>query len=154
MFINQICSREIDTAHPNESITVVAERMHQRSVGTLVIINDVSQVVGIVTDRDLTTRVLATRRPPDETAVHEVMTVAPRTLQEEASIGSALLTMRAGKFRRIPVVNCRNELVGLITLDDILMSLADDIAEIGRILHRETPRAIAEDQAITEFSLF
>jgi CBS domain-containing protein len=82
------------------------------------------------------------------------MTVAPRTLREEASIAGALLIMRAGRFRRLPVVNHRNELVGLVTLDDILMSLADEFTEIGRLLHRETPRAIAEDRESAHVSIF
>jgi CBS domain-containing protein len=146
MSIGRICVRQVDTAHPDESIAVVAERMHQRSVGTLVVVNHAGQVVGMLTDRDLTMRVLAKGLIPAVTAVHEVMTVAPRTALEEASVESALLIMRAGKFRRIPVVDRFNKLVGLITLDDILMLLADDLAEIARLLRRESPQGVAEEQ--------
>lgn len=146
MSIGGICVRQVDTAHPDESIAVVAERMHQRSVGTLVVVNHAGQAVGMLTDRDLTMRVLAKGRDPAVTAVHEVMTVAPRTAPEEASIESALLMMRAGKFRRIPVVDRFNKLVGLITLDDVLMHLADEFIEIGRLLKRESPPGVAEEQ--------
>ena len=57
---------------------------------------------------------------------------------------------RKGKFRRIPVVDHENKLVGLITLDDILMLLSEEFSQIGRLLKCETPRAVVEEQ---EFSL-
>jgi signal-transduction protein with cAMP-binding, CBS, and nucleotidyltransferase domain len=118
--------------------------MHQRAVGTLVVVNDAAQVVGIVTDRDLMSRVLARGRHPAATSVGQIMTVSPKTVSEETSIESALLIMRSGRFRRIPVVERDNKLVGLITMDDILMLLAEEFTQIGRLLTRETPRAIVE----------
>jgi CBS domain-containing protein len=77
------------------------------------------------------------------------MTVGPKTVSEQTSIESALLIMRSGRFRRIPVVERDNKLVGLITLDDILMLLAEEFTQIGRLLTRETPRAIIENSAQT-----
>jgi CBS domain-containing protein len=149
MSVGQICVREVDTANPDETVVVAAERMHQRAVGTLVVVNDTDQVVGIVTDRDLVSRVLAKGRNPTETSVGQVMTVGPKTVSEQTSIESTLLIMRSGRFRRIPVVERDNKLVGLITLDDILMLLAEEFTQIGRLLTRETPRAIIENSAQT-----
>lgn len=146
MAVGKICVREVDTAESNESVAVAAERMHQRSVGTLVVVNHTSQVVGILTDRDLTTRVLAKGLNGVGTAVHQVMTVGPKTVLESTPIESALAMMRSGKFRRLPVVDGRNKLVGLVTLDDILMLLAEELMQIGRLLERETPRGIADEQ--------
>jgi signal-transduction protein with cAMP-binding, CBS, and nucleotidyltransferase domain len=120
--------------------------MHQRAVGTLVVVNNASQVVGIVTDRDLVSRVLARGRSPTETEVREVMTTAPNTVSEDTSIESALSIMRSGRFRRVPVVDRTNKLLGLVTLDDVLMLLAEEFTQIGRLLNRETPRAVIEDQ--------
>lgn len=148
MSVGRICVREVDTANLDESVAVAAERMHQRAVGTLVVVNDADQVVGIVTDRDLVSRVLAKGRNPTETSVGEVMTVGPKTVSEQTSIESALLIMRSGRFRRIPVVERDNKLVGLITLDDILMLLAEEFTQIGRLLTRETPRAVIENSSV------
>jgi CBS domain-containing protein len=149
MSVGRICVREVDTANPDESVAVAADRMDQRAVGTLVVVNDTDQVVGIVTDRDLVSRVLAKGRNPMDTSVGEVMTVGPKTVSEQTSIESALLIMRSGRFRRIPVVERDSKLVGLITLDDILMLLAEEFMQIGRLLTRETPRAIIENFAQT-----
>ena len=145
MSIGRICVREVDTASPDESVAVAAERMHQRAVGTLVVVNNTDHIVGMVTDRDLVSRVLAKGRSPTETSVREVMTLAPKTVSESTPIESALLTMRTGKFRRIPVVDHDNKLVGLITLDDILMLLAEEFSQVGRLLKRETPRSVMEE---------
>lgn len=145
MSIGRICVREVDTAIPDESAAVAAERMHQRAVGTLVVVNDAAQPVGIITDRDLVSRVLAKGRIPTETSVSEVMTPAPRTVSEQTSIESALSIMRSGRFRRIPVVGQDKTLVGLVSLDDILMLLAEEFVQIGRLLERETPRGVIEE---------
>lgn len=145
MSIGRICVREVDTASPDESVAVAAERMHQRAVGTLVVVNNTDHAVGMVTDRDLVSRVLAKGRSPTETSVREVMTLAPKTVSEWTPIESALLIMRTGKFRRIPVVDHDNKLVGLISLDDILMLLAEEFSQVGRLLKRETPRSVMEE---------
>jgi CBS domain-containing protein len=152
MSVGRICIREVDTANPDETVAVAAERMHQRAVGTLIVVDNRDQVVGIVTDRDLVSRALAKGRNPTETSVGQVMTIGPKTVTEETSIESALLIMRSGRFRRIPVVEPENRLVGLVTLDDILILLAEEFTQIGRLLTRETPRAIIESSAHAGFA--
>ena len=64
MSIGRICQREVDLAQVDENVSRAAERMHQRTVGSLVVVNDDQKPVGIVTDRGLTIRVLARARPP------------------------------------------------------------------------------------------
>jgi len=146
MSVGRLCVREVDTASPEEPVLFAAERMHQRAVGSLVVVNETAQPVGIVTDRDLVSRVMAKGRSPTDTFVGEVMTPAPRTVTEQTSIESALSIMRSGRFRRIPVVDHDHKLVGLVTLDDVLMLLAEELTNIGQLLERETPRGVIEEQ--------
>jgi CBS-domain-containing membrane protein len=146
MSVGQICVREVDTADADESVAAAARRMHDRAVGTLVVVDDYARVVGIVTDRDFVSRVLAKGLSPAVTEVGEVMTSAPSTVSEDTSIEDALAMMRSGRFRRVPVVDETNKLQGLITLDDVLMLLAEEFMQVGRILNGETPRAVIEDQ--------
>jgi CBS domain-containing protein len=143
MTIGRICQREVDFADPTESVFQAAERMHQRTVGALVILDAKRQPVGIVTDRDLATRAIAGCRDPFTTTVAEVMTCNPKTVVEETAIETALSLMRSGAFRRLPVVDRDNRLVGLVTLDDVLMLLCEEFATIGALLKRETPVAAA-----------
>jgi CBS domain-containing protein len=145
MAIGSICVRDVDTARAQESVAAAAERMHQRAVGALVIVDESDQVIGIVTDRDLVSRVLAKGRNPTETTIQDVMTLCPKVATEWTPVETALLAMRAGRFRRLPVVEQDNKLVGLVCLDDILMLLAEEFSQVGRLLKRETPRAVMEE---------
>jgi CBS domain-containing protein len=143
MTIARICRRDVDLVDLDESAWAAAERMLQRSVGSLVVINRFQQPIGIVTDRDLVVKVLAPERLPRTTRVREIMTGPVKTALETDTIESALTLMRGGEIRRLPVVDSVGRLVGVVTLDDILALLASDFEEIGRLLRRQTPQAVA-----------
>jgi CBS domain-containing protein len=67
------------------------------------------------------------------------MTPSPTTVTEDAQIATALGYMRAGRFRRIPVVGPDGRLCGILALDDVLAVVAAELAEIGPLLMREAP---------------
>lgn len=142
MSVGRVCIREVDTAQEHESALVAARRMHDRKVGTLVVVDDKSAPIGLLTDRDLTVRVLAAARDPSGTKVADVMTSSPKTVREDAALEDALRIMRAAKCRRIPVVSAENRLSGLISLDDVLQLLAEEFLEIGGLLEQESPRSL------------
>jgi CBS domain-containing protein len=119
--------------------------MHQRSVGALVILNESTEPTGILTDRDLIVRVMAKGLDPNMTTIADVMTMEPKTISEDASIESAMSLMRRGGFRRLPVVDANGKLVGLLSLDDVLMLLAEEFSQIGQLLERETPQGVATE---------
>jgi CBS domain-containing protein len=143
MFIEQICQRDVDTASPEETAFQAAERMHQRTVGALVVVDEANAPIGIVTDRDLMVRVIAAQRDPLVTCLREVMTRSPKTVSELTSLESALSLMQSGAFRRLPVVSDLGHLVGMVTLDDILLLLSEEFTLVGRLLEKETPQAAA-----------
>jgi len=147
MSVGRICQREVDFAERGESAFQAAARMHQRTVGALIVLDAYRRPIGIVTDRDLTTRVIAGCRDPSTTTVEEVMTHKPKTVSEKTAIESALSLMRSGAFRRLPVVDADDRLVGLVTLDDVLMLLCEEFGSIGSLLKRETPVAAAHECA-------
>lgn len=144
MSVARICQRNVDTATPDESAFQAAERMHQRTVGALVVVDGENVPVGIVTDRDLAIRVVAAGRDPYTTTVREVMTPNPQTAIPDTSIESALSTMEDGCLRRLPIVETDGRLAGLVTLDDVLMLFAEDLGRVGGVLKRATPQAAAE----------
>ncbi|WP_164103739.1 CBS domain-containing protein [Candidatus Laterigemmans baculatus] len=147
MSVGRICVREVDLADADETILQVASRMRDRGVGTLVILDALKRPRGIITDRDLVERVLAEGRDPASTTVEEVMTRDPHTVSEGNSIESALTLMRSGRFRRLPVVDGEEQLVGLLSVDDVLMLLAEEFTNVGRLLERETPSGLARENA-------
>lgn len=143
MSVGRICTRDVDVASSDESAQQAAERMHQRTVGTLVVVDANQQPIGIITDRDLVVRVVAAGREPNVTTVNRIMSPRPETAQEDTSIEHALERMGRGGYRRMPVVDHAGRLVGLVTLDDILMVLAGEFDQAGRVLAHQTPRAAA-----------
>ena len=80
MSVGQICQREVDLVEVGETVRVAAHRMGSRNVGSLVVVDRARRPIGVVTDRDLTLRVLARDFDPRETLVGEVMTAKPRTI--------------------------------------------------------------------------
>lgn len=143
MSVGRICTRQVDLAELDEPVWQVAERMHQRSVGTLVVVDDRHHPIGVVTDRDLAIRVLARCSDPIETVVEDVMTHHPETVTEDTPIELALAVMRRRELRRLPVVDGAGRLVGLLALDDVLMLLSEELADIGKLLVGQTPEAAA-----------
>jgi CBS domain-containing protein len=133
----------VDTARRDETVLVIAERMRQRNVGTLVVIDREDRVVGIVTDRDLVVRVIAGRRDPAETTVGDVMTPDPTTVTQHGARDIALLLMKDGGFRRLPVVDDQRRLLGVVSLDDVVRTLHGDMAQIVGVLDVQTPERVA-----------
>jgi CBS domain-containing protein len=142
MSVGRICNREVDLADLDESVQVAAVRMNSRNVGTLVVVDAQSRVIGILTDRDLALNVVGKGRDPATTTVGEVMTKCPDSVQEETAIEAAISRMRAGPYRRLPVIDRDRKLVGLISLDDILDLLSEEFQEIGRLVRQEGPAAL------------
>jgi CBS domain-containing protein len=138
MSVGRICSRDVDTVHFDESVLESARRMRDRQVGTVVVVDNM-RPVGILTDRDLTMRVLAAGLDAKVTRVSEVMTPSPTTIGEDDSIETAVGYMRAGRFRRLPVVGRDGRVIGILALDDVLELVADELADIGQLLKREAP---------------
>jgi CBS domain-containing protein len=143
MSVQRICQPAVDVASLGESVQAIAERMRQRTVGCLVVVNARREPIGMVTDRDLVIRVLAEGKDPFITTIDDVMTRQLKTIREDGTIEQALLLMRGGAFLRLPVVDAQGKLAGIITLDDILLLLSKELTNAGDVLDRETPRAAA-----------
>jgi CBS domain-containing protein len=140
MTIADICRCEVDTAAPHESVRTAAQRMIARGVGTLVVTDAQDRVVGILTDRDVTVRVVAAMRDPESTRVSEVMTGIVHTCHEDMPMAEALALMRAEAVRRLVVVRRDGTVIGIVGLDDVLMHFAREMGDVGRLLGKEDPR--------------
>ena len=119
--------------------------MNDRNVGALVVVDGENRAVGIVTDRDITIRVTAQGRNPVSTTVAEIMTNNPITALEISTAREALFAMRAGRFRRLPVVDHDHQIVGIVTLDDLLDMFATFLSDVHAVIQTERPAALAED---------
>jgi CBS domain-containing protein len=128
---------------PDRTIREAAEVMEQAGVGSLAVM-DGDRLVGIVTDRDLVRRGLA-RGLSLGARVDAVMSAPVVTIDADADIHDAFALFRTHALRRLAVVrdDC---FVGMITVDDLLINVASDLADLARpvtaevlFAHRDSP---------------
>jgi len=107
---------DIQFVNPTASIREAAEDMKRMHRGCLVVIDE-GKLVGILTERDLVQKVLATGRNPNETPVSKIMSGPVITVSSDASLSDAARKMIAHGVRRLPVVE-GSKVVGMLTVSD------------------------------------
>src|SRR5690606_24200781 len=117
---------------PNASAIEAARAIEKNNIGA-VVVQDSGRVVGIVTDRDLAVRVLAKGLDPANTKLSEIMTSPVATLTPWDTHTDAIALMQKWNVRRIPLVE-NERLVGLVTLDDLLLDEAAPLEQLGAIV--------------------
>ncbi len=125
--------QDVVCANADESVVEVARLMRQRRVGCVVVVRE-GRPYGIVTDRDLTLRVIAEKRDPATLTARDVMTYDPACLDRAASIESAARIMRERRVRRVPIIDAAGSVVGIVTSDDLLSLFAREIADTSESL--------------------
>lgn len=143
MPISEICSRGVVIVSPDDSLRTVAELMRQHHVGSVVVARDqdgLCRPVGIITDRDIVLALIAKDVPPETVSAGDVMSEPLETIDETDEIWTALERMRNRGLRRLPVVGSHGELVGIISADDLLELVAEELTNLARIINREQRR--------------
>jgi len=118
--------------------------MRRQNVGSIVV-EQGGEPVGIVTDRDLVTRVLADEINPASVTVASVMSRFPVFLSEQRDLGEALRLMSEMSVRRLPVVDANGRLLGMLSLDDVLVELAGQLGHVKELLRGEVARGQSEN---------
>jgi len=135
MTAGEICSRIVAITYPSMALGEAARLMRERGIGCLVVVEEVSRqesvVAGVLTDRDIAMGVVAADRDPHGLRVGDVMTAKVVTAREDDSLLDLLAMMRRAKVRRIPVTGPRNVLVGIVTLDDVLAAMAQQMQAVA-----------------------
>lgn len=120
---------------PSASLIEAARAIEQNRIGAIVV-QDQGRVVGIVTDRDLAVRALGRARDPNTTTLRDVMTPSPLTLSPADARADAIRLMQEHNIRRIPLVE-DERIVGMITLDDLLLDQAAPLDELAAIVQAQ-----------------
>src|ERR671938_1042875 len=97
------------------SIREAARLMEEEDVGSLPIVDEGTRLVGIVTDRDIAIRGVGRGLDPENTSVFEIASDEVYALTPDDDLDDALQTMARAQVRRLPVVVCENELVGIFS---------------------------------------
>ncbi len=117
MKLKDIMSKSVVKIHPQENVEVAARLLAHYNIGVLPVCDNNGRVMGVVTDRDLVTRCLASNRSPRETKVKDIMTNRVVTASGEMEIGVAAQLMAREQVRRLPVVE-GEKLLGMVSVGD------------------------------------
>lgn len=138
MPLGSYCRRPARTITSTESVRVAAEWMDQQRVGALIVV-DGARPAGLVTDRDVALRVLIDGRDAGSTKVGDLGGDPPVTLSEDLSIQEASGRMRRFGLRRMPVVDAEGNLVGMLTLDDLVRLVAEELGALADVASEQVP---------------
>ncbi|MEE8057971.1 MAG: CBS domain-containing protein [Pseudomonadales bacterium] len=124
LWVSNLMTKEVTTCQPGTLLTEVVRQLHNKLFSCLVVVND-NKPVGIITERDMVT-ILADMLEDvswDSLSMENFMSAPPITIAEDYTLLEAVEIIRSEGVRHAPVVNGRNELVGLLTQTDIINGL-------------------------------
>jgi CBS domain-containing protein len=131
MSLQKFCERPVVTVSPEQTITAACQLLREKNVGCLVAVED-GKLRGILTDRDIALKVTGEKKDPQHTTVRDVMTGNPLHLAVHKTLHDLTALMHTHHVRRIPIVDGGGKVVGMVTLDDLIMLLGQEMADIGQ----------------------
>jgi CBS domain-containing protein len=129
----------------DESVDRAAQIMLAEDIGSIPIVDDADtrKLIGILTDRDIALRIVAEARDPRQTAVREVMSSTPLFCRVDDDVQRAIELMADDQIRRIPIVDARQRVVGIIAQGDVATRLnqAETTAHVVKEISRRAVEA-------------
>ena len=118
MKLREIMAHPVVRIHPEESVAVAARTLARYNIGLLPVCGGDGRICGVVTDRDLVTRCIASGRQPAATPVREVMTTQVVSVRPDMDAAAAAYLMGKQQIRRLPVVE-NGRICGMVSLGDL-----------------------------------
>lgn len=125
MHIKEIMTRDVEVVRPETTVAAAAARMAALNVGPLPVC-DGERLLGMLTDRDLTTRAIAAGQDPHTATVRDAMTTEVVYCFEDQDVQEAAELMKTHKIRRLPVLNREKRLVGMVALADLAVKTGEE----------------------------
>jgi len=140
MPVGDICVLDVITCNRDTKIDEVAQLMRQHHVGDVVVTEESKgkQVpVGIVTDRDIVASVIAVKLDPAIFSAGDLINRKLITVRADLGVFEATQEMRKHGVRRMPVLDQEGTLVGIVSIDDLIELLADEMSELAKLISKE-----------------
>jgi CBS domain-containing protein len=150
MKVNDVMTKDVRTCGPDSDLSAVARMMSMRDCGVIPVVDN-GEVVGVITDRDICIAAGSKNREPSMITVSEVMTRRVYSCPPDAEIQEALQIMREKQVRRLPVIDAKGRLCGILSLNDVAITArdaakpeelsADDVEKTLEAICRHQPEA-------------
>lgn len=146
MNIASLCTRDVVGIRADAPLHEAATRMCEEHVGALVVVtsSEPPQVVGMLTDRDLVLDVLGRVDAPRDLRAGDLAKSPPLAVPGSASLQEAVVAMEKAGVRRLLVVEEDGGVIGIVSADDIVATIADELAALSRALRRNIEREKGE----------
>lgn len=150
MLVKDICTRDVVTMTTGATVVEAARAMREKHTGDVIVVASSERgplrPVGIVTDRDLVLAVVA--QAAERTGQLTIGDAMQRrdlvTIGEDEEVSTALERMLHAAVRRLPVVDGAGGIVGVLSVDDVLVMLADEMNAIARLVRAQPRREESE----------
>ncbi|WP_288380443.1 CBS domain-containing protein [uncultured Massilia sp.] len=136
MHIGQICTSQATHCTRDETVQGAALLMRRQHVGDVIVVDrfdGASVPVGILTDRDIVVSVIAPGLDPASLQVGDIMSEDLLTARDSDDVYETIEKMRLRGIRRVPVVDGSGSRAGIVSADDLLEFLAEEMGELSRI---------------------
>ena len=140
MSAGEYCNREVIIVEPTISVTEAAVLMRHHHVGDLVVVEKEGEEalpIGIITDRDIVIEVMAQKLDPDSLTVKDIMSTDPVSVPVTTSLLDTLELMKQRGVRRVLVVADDGSLQGLLSADDAIELIAEQLNDLTQLVDRE-----------------
>ncbi|HEU4396180.1 MAG TPA: CBS domain-containing protein [Planctomycetota bacterium] len=135
MLVGAIMSRKPVTVGRDHTVLHVARVMREKEVGAVIVVDGRGRPIGICTDRDVTMRAFLQGGNPAAIPVDRIMTKPVVAVAEDTLIFDLLRLMARKGIRRAPVVDAQDQkVVGLVSVDDIILLLTTELANVAEVL--------------------
>lgn len=135
-----ISGQTLQKVSPQENVRAAAKMMRDRKIAAVVVM-EADRLVGIITERDMTCRVIAAGLNPDTAVARDIMTANPDTLSPDDSASDALNMMRERNYRHLPVVK-DDRVVGMVSVRDLYAvyktELEEDLKDRNAFIYGES----------------
>jgi CBS domain-containing protein len=143
MRVGEFCSREVVIVDREETIVEAARLMREKHVGDVVVVEERAGErfpVGIMTDRDIVVQLVAAGIALDAVSIGDAMSFELVTAREEDGLLDTIRQMQLKGVRRLPVVDGRGALVGILSIDDLLELISEQLSGLVTVITREQER--------------
>jgi CBS domain-containing protein len=138
--IGDVCVRDVIIASRATTVLEAAHLMRQHHVGNLVVVDDVNGKrlpVGIVTDRDIVVSVIALGLDARVFSVGDLLLQDLVSVREDQGIFECIQQMRLNGVRRMPIVDREGALVGIMSVDDLVQLLSEEMDQLAKLMTKE-----------------
>lgn len=125
MIVRDIMSRDVEVVHPDSMIQEAADKMKTLNIGSLPVCDN-KRLVGVVTDRDIAIRAVASGLDPKRTKVSNTMTPELIYCFEDETVSQAAKLMERYQIRRLPILSREKHLVGIVALGDLAVDTGNE----------------------------